>query len=310
MTATDETTPGTEIVLKPFDELARYQLSEELLAFDVLNPEVQAEMYAELEEDGIRLNLSHLTRVKVPSGGITQFQIEDEDGIEQAVRELKGIVLGTQDRRSYWVHKLGEGDGEEGPPDCSSRDAKIGEGMYGVGSEKNPSGECAVCPMNARGSAGTGTQAAACKQQKLLFLGTEMESVPMIVTIPPTGLKPYEQFSVGSAIRRRRSGGPRPVKELSITLQKKKNPKGIEYAEMVFKATGRTFTGDDVAVVNEFRRRMALMLKENQEALDRMANAAAADATAVDNGEDIYDEVPDDALPQDEVFAGGKSTKR
>lgn len=308
-----DSSASTELATRPLSELATLDLSEKFLAdYRALNPEEQAELYQELEEDGIQLNLSHLTRVKVPTGGITQFQITDEDGVEQAVRELVGVVLAALDRRSYWQKKLGESGGEEGPPDCSSRDGKLGEGMYGVGSDLHPSGECASCPMAARGSAGTGTQASACKSQKLLFLASTQELLPMIVAVPPASLGNYTKFRVGGVIKaRRRTGGP---KEIKLSLKKAKNPNGIEYAEIEFTSTGREFTADERTVIAAFKQRMQQMIKENQEALDAMAAASAANQSSMDdaaaNGSVPFDEVADGDLPQDEVFTGASTNAK
>lgn len=310
MTTADAST-STELALRPLSELTTLDLSEKFLAdYQTLNPEVQTELFQELEEDGITLNLSHLTRVKVPTGGITQFMITDEDGVEQAVRELVGVVLAALDRRSYWKVKFGEAGSEEGPPDCSSRDGKLGDGMYGVGSELHPSGECATCPMAARGSAGTGTQASACKSQKLLFLASTQELLPMIVAVPPASLANWTKFRVGGVIKsRRRAGGP---KEIKLTLAKKKNPNNIEYAEIEFTSTGRDFTPDERTVISAFKARMQQMIKENQEALDAMAAASAANQStmeaAAEDGTVPFDEVADGALPQDEDFTGAAST--
>ncbi len=308
---------STEVVLRPLSELATLNLSEAFLAdYESLDPGAQAELIDELREDGIELHLGHLTRVKVPTGGITQFQITDEDGVEQAVRKLIGVVLATIDRRSFWVRKLGEGGGEgdqTGPPDCSSRDAVTGDGMYGVGSDLHPSGDCASCPMAARGSAGTGTQASRCKTQKLLFFASTQEALPMIVAIPPASLGNYTRFRVGGTIKRKRGPGARgrTVKEMVLELEKKKNTNNIEYAEIKFSATDRQFTEDEMTLIAEFRRRTGVMIKENQEALDAMAAASAATEFTESPGPVPFGEdSDDDGLPRDEVSTGARSNAK
>lgn len=310
----DATAPGTEVAVRPLSELTTLTLSEQFREeYEVLDPGAQVELYAELERDGIELHLGHLTRVKVPTGGITQFQITDEDNVEQAVRELRGVPLKVLDRRSMWLRNLDDAEGDKGPPDCSSRDGKTGDGLYGVGSERHPTGDCMSCPMNARGSAGTGTQASKCKAQKLMFLASTQEALPMIISIPAASLGNYTRFRVGGSIKaKRRSRGP---KEIRLTLKKAKNPRGIEYAEIEFAATGREFTDDEKVVIGAFSERMDQMIKANQAALDAMANAAAAHANG---GTTEFTESPgevpfgdrsdEDGLPLDEVDTG--STRR
>lgn len=315
-------TATTEIALRPFAELAALDLSREFLDdYAPLNPEAQAELYQELDEDGVELRMSDLTRVKVPTGGTTQFMIFDEDGVEQAVREIVGVVLATVDRRSFWQRKLDEAGGEgeeggEGPPDCSSRDGQTGQGMYGVDSDLHPSGDCETCPMAARGSAGTGTQASKCKSQKLLFLASTMEQLPMIVTVPPGSLKSYRDFRVGNVAKRRRTGGG--AKELKISLRVEKNPQKIKYGVLVFQGTGRAFSPDEAAVIREFSHRMKIMIKENEEALDRMA-AAAANLSDMSDEADVVgggavpfgeDEADVDLGEGDGVAVGGSARKR
>ncbi|MBC8092769.1 MAG: hypothetical protein H7Y15_12680 [Pseudonocardia sp.] len=307
--------PTTEIAIRPLSDLTELTLTQEFLdAYEVLDPGAQVELYAELAEDGIELNLSHLTRVKVPTGGITQFQITDEDNVEQAVRELVGVPLQVLDRRSMWLRNLDDAEGEKGPPDCSSRDGKVGDGLYGVGSERHPSGECMSCPMNARGSAGTGTAASKCKAQKLMFLASTQESLPVIVSIPAASLANYTKFRVGGSIKaKRRSRGPREIK---LTLKKAKNARGIEYAEIEFAATGREFTEAETTVVEVFKQHMAVMIKENQAALDAMANAAASHANGTGEFTESEGPVPfgnesdDDGLPRDEVKVTSSSSRK
>jgi hypothetical protein len=313
-TAAADAATSTEVVLRPMSELMQLNLSPEFVeSYPVFDPEEQQALYDELAEAGIELNLSHLTRVKVPTGGITQFQIVDEDGVEQAVRELTGVVLQALSRRSFWEKKFDDADREEGPPDCASRDGITGDGMYGVGSDLHPTGDCASCPMAARGSAGTGTQASKCKTQKLLFLASPQENLPMIIAVPPASLSNWTKFVVGGSIKRKR-GSTRGPKEISLKLTKQKNPNNVEYAAIEFSATGRAFTEDEKTVIKAFSARMSELIKENQEALDKMANAAAANGTPVsDEGAGVpfgdYDGGDADGIPRDEVPVGSTAKR-
>lgn len=140
-----------------------------------------------------------LDRITIPAGGGTAWDVPDGD----PTRVLSGVIVAWQPSRSYWVHQLGDDDGESGaPPDCSSADAKLGNGEFGPGSEGNPTGECTNCPMDRFGS-GRGNSKA-CKEQRRIFMLTEGSILPVQVSLPPTSIQPLRKYMIRLAGRGKR----------------------------------------------------------------------------------------------------------
>lgn len=132
-----------------------------------------------------------LDRVTVPSGGGTSWDIPDED----PVRVISGVMIHRQNTRSMWFKKRGEDGDDDGPPDCYSNDGKTGIGVFGAGSEDNPSGACADCPMNVYGSSTTGSgNGKACKEQMQVYLLQPGSVLPLQVSLPPTSLKGFRKY--------------------------------------------------------------------------------------------------------------------
>ena len=132
-----------------------------------------------------------LDRIKVPSGGGQAWDIPDED----PARYIEGVIVHKQPTRSFWFKGRGEGGEEDGPPDCYSPDSKVGVGVFGPGSEANPTGECAGCPMNVFGSSDRGSgEGKACKEQMQLFILQQDAVLPIQLSLPPTSLRPFRKY--------------------------------------------------------------------------------------------------------------------
>lgn len=134
---------------------------------------------------------SDLDRITIPAGGALSWAVPTIDG-EDAVKEIEGIIVAWQSPRAYWESRLEDSGGGQ-PPDCASDDSKFGNGAYGPGSESNPSGECAVCPMNAWASADDG-KGKACKEMRLLFILQPQGVLPVTVALPPTSIQPLRKY--------------------------------------------------------------------------------------------------------------------
>lgn len=190
------TTPGTDVAV--------FDISES--AFPVLfaGQEGGDSELAELLEDNLDggdINMGDLIRLTVPSGGGRVWELpgsgDDEDDV-QAQRFVSGVVINRQKTRSMWFKQKGAG-GEDTQPDCSSDDAVTGIGVFGVGSEQHPSGECGPCPMNqwesARPVDGQPQKGKGCKEQLQIWFLPEGAILPIQVTLPPTSLKAWRQYT-------------------------------------------------------------------------------------------------------------------
>lgn len=162
-------------------------------------------------------------RIKVPSGGGVVWEIPNEDGEWDTVKELVGVIIDHHPVNAYWSKEF---TGESNPPDCSALDGVNGEG--------NPGGKCAVCPKNKFGSDPRGGKGKACKNLHRVYIVREGEIFPYLLAVPPTSLDNFRTY-----VRRLTSKMRRISSVLTkLTLVKDKNEGGIVYSKIVFSRAG------------------------------------------------------------------------
>lgn len=170
-------------------------------AFPVLFQQQGEGSVAEIIQDNFGdegFSPADLDRLTVPAGGGRAWDIPDES----PAATVEGVIIHKQPTRSFWFKKRGEDGEEDGPPDCYSVDAKVGIGVFGPGSESNPTGECAGCPMNVFGSSTSGSgNGKACKEQMQVFLLQPDAVLPIQVSLPPTSLRPFKKYMTRLASR-------------------------------------------------------------------------------------------------------------
>jgi hypothetical protein len=169
--------------------------------------------------DGETLSPFDLDRVTIPAGGGSQWCIPTLEG-EQVAAEITGVIVAVQNCRAYWQESF-DSSGGGTPPDCVSEDVVTGIG--------NPGGVCQKCPMAAFGSDNRG-KGQACKQIKRLFLLRPDSMLPLVVTLPPTSIRPAQRYLLRLAGRGLKYQGV----VTRITLEKEKNSGGIAYSKAVF----------------------------------------------------------------------------
>jgi hypothetical protein len=169
--------------------------------------------------EGEELTPGDLDRVRIPAGGGIAWEVPTPEGEIEPAKKLRGIIVSHRTARAYWAKSLDESGGGS-PPDCSSRDGKMGIG--------EPGGVCANCPLNKFGSDAR-EKGKACKEMKLIFLLKPDSLLPIVVVLPPTSLQPFLMRLTSAAV-------PYSRVETEIALDKEKNAEGIEYARAVFKA--------------------------------------------------------------------------
>lgn len=106
------------------------------------------------------------------------------DPFGNAHDELKGVVLHKQKVRALW--KQGEN-----VPLCSSLDCVTGTDRDG---KKRP---CSGCPFDAWGSGSLGDderRGKACKEMRRIYLVEKDGFLPILVTLPPTSISPWDNF--------------------------------------------------------------------------------------------------------------------
>lgn len=203
-----------------------------------------------IEEEMAGLGTIPFDRVKIPSGGGLAFELpgEDEDHPVSST-ELTGVILFHHPVNAYWAEKYNGGSEK---PDCSSLDGK-----QGIEAATGEIKDCASCPYNQFGSDGQGK---ACKNAHRIYILREGNPVPLILSIPPTSLKPLRDY-IGKRILLK---GIRSYEAVTkITLKKDKNANGIAYSKAVFEYVGKLNDEQirDVAA-------MAAAIKESNKNID------------------------------------------
>lgn len=131
------------------------------------------------ECDGIEFALE---RIRVPSGGITAFEVPAGDGeSKEYQKEIECVILLSHPSNTFYMKPY---DGSKNPPDCGSQNGTLGIGK--------PGGSCKDCPYNQFGS-GKG-KAKACKNRRMMYLLVENELFPMMLILPPGSLKSYAKY--------------------------------------------------------------------------------------------------------------------
>ncbi len=171
-----------------------------------------------------------LTRIKLPLGGSVTWLVPTAEG-ETPMKVLEGILVHITRRRAYWRDSQ-----SVDPPDCSSKDCRVGVG--------DPGGDCLACPndkwesaINDDGSKGKGK---ACSVRKLLFLLRPGQLLPDIVSAPPTSLKvlhnwqlklgvPYYSFVTRLTLQKEQEGR----NEWSTIVPAKGEPLGPDAVQQI-----------------------------------------------------------------------------
>jgi hypothetical protein len=158
--------------------------------------------------EGEKLSLADLTKVTVPTGGGLAWIVEKLNG-QESIKELTGIILSQALPRALYATTFEESGGLE-PAVCLSNDSITGHlnpevlpnGEFPEKFSKigHPTGICEKCPfaqwgtkLKGDGSLGRGRM---CQQRRILLFLTPGTSMPLLVSIPPSGLKNAKHYLV------------------------------------------------------------------------------------------------------------------
>lgn len=171
---------GKEIVVAPTVDISGYRITTEDFKKTV------AIIGQNVGNEGI--SPFDLVRAQNPSGKILKWEIPSLLSEEtESMSSVEGVILYHKNIRAYYPNPYGEGDEQ---PQCSSRDAIVGEG--------DPGGSCLHCPLAKWGSGrdanGQPTKGQACMTRKHLFLLREGTRLPMMFSLPPTSLKSARMY--------------------------------------------------------------------------------------------------------------------
>ena len=212
--------------------------------------EFTAEELAE-DRDGLAMSFQ---RVKIPGGGMIQFELPSDDPENpDYAKNLTGVVLYNHSSVAYWP----EGDeyDDNVPPLCSSVDGKQGIGT--------PGGLCSTCVLNRFGTALDG-KGKACKNMRVLYLLRSGEYMPLQLTLPPTSIKPWREFLNQSFLLRQRATYGSVIQ---IGLKKMNNGSN-DYSVATFRRL-YDFSGEELAQIrshaNNFKEQIKLILQQRAE---------------------------------------------
>ena len=207
--------------------------------------------------------------MKIPAGGALQFEVPSDDPENpDYTKTLEGVILYNHTGNAYWPDG-GYDEDESGTPLCSSVDS-----INGIG---NPGGSCEVCPLNAWGSGDSG-RGKACKNMRHLYLLRSGDYMPIQVILPPTSIRPFNDFvsTIFAAHRRGTCGSI-----IQIALKRVDN--GNTYRVATFKKLA-DFTGEQLAQIKlytgGFKSQVTLLLQQRTDAAEsRPESMMEMDAT-------------------------------
>lgn len=200
--------------------------------------EINAIIQTNVGPSGIQMG--NLTRIKMPTGGSLKWNVPSIRG-EQTLEEIEGIIIHHRDTRAFWSKSIDEGGGGQ-PPDCFSEDMFNGSG--------DPGGPCAECPHNKWGSEPKAGRGKACKELKILYVLPKGRSfLPFVFILPPTSLKPMQNYLLGLASEAIRSD----TVTTTLKLKEATNQGGIKYAQIEAKLPkDGELSDEEVAVVRAY----------------------------------------------------------
>ena len=224
----------------------------------------------ELAEDMDGLSMS-FTRIKIPSGGGRFFEIptDDPDNPESATT-LEGVILYHHPHHAYWPES---NDDEDNKPLCSSFDGKVGIGC--------PGGACTACQMNTYGTAAKGA-GKACKNMRVIYLLRSGEYLPIQINLPPTSIRPFQDFyGKAFALRRRAPYGS----IVRIGLKPETNGKE-DYSVATFRRVA-DFSGEKLQQVRAYAQNFKDQLKVMTEQRAKAAEEQQEDLCEVGCGTEL-----------------------
>lgn len=192
-----------------------------------------------------------LERIKVPTGGMTKWEIQSLEGDSEMSADLRGILIHWKTIRAFWQEAY---SGAGTPPDCKSMD-----GITGTG---NPGGVCSQCPFSQWDSDSKGGGGQACKLMRVLFLMRENQILPVVIQAPPTSVKSFKQFF----LRMASDSIPFYSVVMSLKLVQTKNKSGIPYS-LIVPSIAERLDPDTVKMVKAYADKIRSVLERAAESV-------------------------------------------
>lgn len=205
--------------------------------------------------DQLGLSDFQLSRIKIPSGGMTAWEVEGLEG-STVEKHLDVILLAMKGKqKSWWATPL-ESAGGGAPPSCASTDGINGFGVNTLEADAEPAQhKCMECAWNQFGSARNGGKGKDCSDFALLYFFTKGSRLPSILTVPATSLKSLQNY----VLRLIDAGKKMEGCVTRLALKKVQSASGVGYS-MLDMSWQADLVGEDAdamaALSADFRKRL------------------------------------------------------
>ncbi len=215
-------------------------------------------------------------RIKIAAGGVNVFQVFDPGEEDAAAAQtVEGVIILSHKTNGLWLSAFG---GDNKVPDCASID-----GEFGTRADTGECVSCSDCPYNQFGSDNGGQgRGKACKNMRRVFLMRRGDIFPMVLTLPPTALKAYDNYRTKVMLGRKRMSAVLT----RITLKSEKNKDGITYSVPVFEAVG-LLPADEAKAVAQYATEFSASAKRMNVSVDDLSGNAQDGPTEVVPPDDI-----------------------
>ncbi|HIF23191.1 MAG TPA: hypothetical protein EYQ27_15135 [Gemmatimonadetes bacterium] len=201
-----------------------------------------------------QLGLSNfqLNRIKIPSGGMTSWEVESLEGssIEKHLDVIIVSMVGKQ--KSWWAVPIDQG-GVGSPPSCSSTDGRTGVGNNTLDPDAaSGTHKCVECTWNQFGSSRGQGEGKDCSDTTLLFFFPKGGRIPSLLVVPATSLKSLQNY----VLRLIDAGKRMETCVTRLALKKAASRSGISYSQLDISWVadlGEEEAGNMVEVAREFR---------------------------------------------------------
>ena len=187
-------------------------------------PEAKDVMISAFDQLGI--SNFQLSRLKIPAGGVTAWEIEGLEGT-RVEQNLEVIFVAIRGRQKAWWSESMEQAGGGSPPSCSSTDGTNGFGVNSLDAAAVDGKHlCAECAWSKFGSARSGGNGKDCKDHSLLFCFQRGSRIPSLLVVPATSLKGLQ----GYVLKLIDAGKRMETVVTNLGLKKTQSASGITYS--------------------------------------------------------------------------------
>ena len=203
--------------------------------------------------DDVGIDQSNLTKIKIPTGGGSAFEVPTLGGSEFQ-RSIDAVIVFARPNQRAWYRVSYEESGGGSAPDCSSTDGVVGTGCRDLEVDEE-GGEaqdysCADCPWNqweskrlAGGRTGKGKD---CAELTYLYFFSGDQLLPQMMIVPPTSVAEFKRYAVNLM-----KYGRKPQSVVTrISLIQDESSSGITYSKLHFDVAGSVPEDDQQKVTD------------------------------------------------------------